>query len=70
MTQQQEMRFRCDRCHTEISVPLNDQPAMERGRPPKEWLSLHLDAATSPARHLCPSCGGLFRDFMEECGHV
>lgn len=67
MTQQQETRFRCDRCGTDISVPLNEQPALQRGQPPADWLALHyISGPTGPATHLCPSCKPMFFDFMGE----
>lgn len=64
MTMQQETRFRCDRCRTEISVPMNDQPALERGKPPSEWRTLWIGANTNPPTHLCPECGPLFESLM------
>lgn len=66
MAQQQETRFQCDRCNVDISVPMNDQPALERGKPPKDWLVMWIDSNTAPACHLCPSCSGMFRDLMSE----
>jgi hypothetical protein len=66
MTQQPEIRFRCDRCGAEISQPTNDQPALDRGKPPEGWLVLKIGAdPTTPPSHLCPNnCAQLFREFM------
>jgi hypothetical protein len=68
MTMQQETRFRCDRCFVEVSVPMNEQPAMERGKPPDGWLILHVATNTSPAWHLCPGCRERFDALMREKG--
>lgn len=64
MTTQQETRFRCDRCHDEVNVALNDQPALERGKPPEGWATLLIGSNTVPPSHLCPSCNSAFGQFM------
>lgn len=69
MSLQQETRFRCDRCGIEINVPLNDQPAMERGKPPPDWLPLHIGSNTATPWHLCPECRAGFDAYMREKGN-
>jgi hypothetical protein len=66
MTQQPETRFICDRCKTEISVPMNDQPAKDHGKAPGDWVVLHINSVTVPAHHLCPECGPLFFAYLEK----
>lgn len=65
MTQQPEIRFRCDRCFHDINVLTNDQPPMARGAPPEGWVTLWINNSTMPASHLCPTCGAFFFDFMK-----
>ena len=67
MTMQPETRFRCDRCHAEVSVPLNDQPSLDRGKPPGDWLVMYLHGPTGSPQHLCPDCTKKFDGFMSEC---
>ena len=64
MSIQPEMKFRCDRCHDEINVSLNDQPAQDRNKPPEEWLALWVGSTTEGATHLCPNCKIGFGMFM------
>lgn len=64
MSQQPETRFACDRCHDTISVAHNDQPSLERGKPPAGWVTLHINGPTTPASHLCTRCAPLFEVFM------
>jgi hypothetical protein len=70
MTIEQLVHFKCDRCKTELNVPLNDQPANERNKPPEGWQALWLDSATNPAIHLCVYCNALFDEFMQNTGSV
>ena len=66
MSQQQETRFACDRCHHTVNVPLNEQPSLERGKPPGGWVTLHINGPTSPPSHLGPSCAPMFEAFRHE----
>jgi hypothetical protein len=64
MTIQPEMKFLCDRCHDEVNISINDQPAQDRNKPPDNWLALWIDTTVAGATHLCANCAGSFKRFM------
>lgn len=66
MTQQIETRFRCDRCRNECYVAHNDQPALERGRPPQDWTPLRV--GEGPPLHLCAECSIDFATWLHVGG--
>ena len=67
MTQQAQIRFDCDRCHTYRVVPHQNSPM--HARLPADWRSVWLadpSAANGTPLHLCPSCAKVFDLFLQE----
>jgi len=63
MTHNPEMRYRCDRCHTDTIQPMDSNGP--RAAPPVGWLTLWVDSSTAPATHLCKVCAPEFYQFMK-----
>ena len=57
MTMHPEHRFNCDRCKTEVILPMTNTPINSRFVPPGGWTTLRINEDPSrPLTHLCPDC--------------
>ncbi len=57
-----ELRFHCDRCHSEVVQPYQNTPSDYRA--PASWMILKINNEDH-SRHLCTKCTEDFDTFMK-----